>query len=229
MEAALTDILRRGANEAWKLGLTEAQLGQFARYAELLVEWNATRLNLTRLTSPPDIAVKHFLDSLALVTVVSLPPNSSVIDVGTGAGLPGLALKIARPDLRLTLLDSTAKKLAFCRAVADELGLADVQTLHARAEDAGRAPRHKGAYDTAVARAVAPLTQLLPWLAPFVRPDGLLVALKGANVKDELPAAHAVLRRLALTLRPPVTVWLPEADEPLARKLVLCDKRPPPR
>ena len=224
MEPALSDILRRGANDAWRLGLTEVQLGEFARYADLIVEWNATRLNLTRLTSPSDIAVKHFLDSLAVLTVVSFPPNSSLIDVGTGAGLPGLALKIARPDLRLTLLDGTAKKLAFCRAVADALGLENVQAIHARAEDAGRDPAHAAAYDFAVARAVAPLDKLLPWMAPFVRPGGLLVALKGANVADELPAARPVARRLHLSLRPPQFVTLPATEEPLGRHLVLCDK-----
>lgn len=222
MEPALSDILRRGANERWKLGLTEVQLGQFARFAEMLVDWNATRLNLTRLTSPPDVAIKHFLDSLAVLTVVSPPQNSSLIDVGTGAGLPGLALKIARPDLHLTLLDATAKKLTFCRAVADDLGLEGVQTVHARAEDAGHDPAHAAAYDFVVARAVAPLEKLLPWMAPFSRPGGLLVALKGANVEDELPAARRAAHRLRLSLKPPVMVSLPEADEPLTRHLILC-------
>ena len=96
----LRSILRRGANETWFLALTDAQMDQFVRYAELLVEWNATRMNLTRLVSPRDIAVKHFLDSLALLTVLTPPQGARVIDVGTGAGLPGLALKIVRPDLR---------------------------------------------------------------------------------------------------------------------------------
>ncbi|MBV9850250.1 MAG: 16S rRNA (guanine(527)-N(7))-methyltransferase RsmG [Armatimonadetes bacterium] len=216
----LADILRRGANGAWGLGLTEGQLAQFARYAELLVEWNAARLNLTRLTSPRDIAVKHFLDSLAVLKAVDVPHGASVIDVGTGAGLPGLALKIARPDLRMTLLDATAKKLVFCRAVADGLGLGAVTTIHARAEDAGRQPAHAGAYDFALARAVAPLERLLPWCVPFVRPGGLVVALKGASVAEELPAARPVARRLGLTLSPPLRVELPEAEEPLTRFLI---------
>ena len=207
-------------------GLTEAQLAQFGRYAELLVEWNATRMNLTRLTAPRDVAVKHFLDSLAVLKATDIPRGASVIDIGTGAGLPGLALKIARPDLALTLLDSTAKKLAFCRAVADELGLDAVTTLHARAEEAGRMPDHAAAYDLVTARAVAPLEKLLPWCAPFVRPNGLLVALKGASVADELPAARPVARRLGLTLLPPVAVTLPEADEPTVRQIVLARRRP---
>ncbi len=197
----------------------------FDRYADLIVEWNATRLNLTRLTSPSEIAVKHFLDSLAPLAVLTPPHEAAVIDVGTGAGLPGLAWKIARPDLRVTLLDSTAKKLAFCRAVADDLGMTNVQTVHARAEDAGRRPELSGAFDVAVARAVAPLERLLPWMTPFLRPGGLLVALKGANVEEELPAARPVARRLGLILAPPVSLGLPETDEPILRQIVTATRQ----
>lgn len=203
------------------MGLSERQLDQFARYGALLAEWNATRLNLTRITTPEGIAVKHFLDSLAVLRAVSLPPNTQIIDVGTGAGLPGLALKIARPALALTLLDSTAKKLAFCRAVADDLGLSDVRTVHVRAENAGRDTALSGQFDIAVARAVAPLDKLLPWLAPFVHPGGLVIALKSAHVDDELPAARPVARRLGITLRPPISLLLPEADAPTERRIVV--------
>ncbi len=204
------------------MDLTEAQLAQFARYAELLVEWNATRLNLTRLTAPRDIAVKHFLDALAILKAMPVPQGANVLNIGTGAGLPGLALKIARPDLAVTLLDSTAKKLAFCRAVADDLSLASVITLHARAEDAARMPDQAASYDLVTARAVAPLERLLPWCAPFVRPGGVMVALKGASVEDELPAARPIARRLGLSLSPSVAITLPEADELTVRHLILA-------
>lgn len=215
-------ILRRGANETWGLDLTDAQRTQFARYAALLVEWNATRLNLTRLTSPRDIAVKHFLDSLAVLKCVAPASQARLIDIGTGAGLPGLALKIARPDLQVTLLDGTAKKLAFCRAVADELELEGVTTLHARAEDAARWPEHAGGYDVAVARAVAPLEKLLPWCAPWVRRGGTVVALKGASVGEELVAARAAARRLRLTLTVTPPFSLPEAAKPTMRRIALA-------
>jgi len=218
---SLPEIVRRGANDAWQMGLSGEQLGQFARYGALLAEWNATRLNLTRITTPRGIAVKHFLDSLAVLQAVRIPPHSRLIDVGTGAGLPGLALKIARPDLALTLLDSTAKKLAFCRAVADDLGLNDVQIVHARAEDAGRQAAYAGQFDVAVARAVAPLETLLPWLAPFVRPGGLVAALKSVHVDDELPAARPIARRLGITLHSPISLLLPEAEEPTERRIVV--------
>ena len=218
----IIEIVRRGAKDVWQLGLTEAQLGQFARYAEMLVEWNATRMNLTRLTSVQDIGVKHFLDSLAVLTVVSPTPRARLLDVGTGAGLPGLALKIARPDLRLTLLDSTAKKLGFCRAVADELGLEAVETVHTRAEDAAKQRDLAGQFDLVTARAVAPLESLLPWLAPFLTLGGVAVALKGAGVSDEIAAARPVARRLGLRLEPPVSVMLPEAPEEIIRQIVLA-------
>lgn len=225
MEESLTEIVRRGANDIWGLGLSEEQIGQFARYAELLVEWNATRMNLTRLTAPRDVAVKHFLDSLALLTVVSVPQNARLLDVGTGAGLPGLALKIARPDLSLTLLDSTAKKLTFCRAVAGDLGLTDVLTLHARAEDAAKRPELAQGFDVVTARAVAPLARLLPWLSPFVKPGGMAVALKGMGVTEEIAAARLIARRLGLRLEDPLAVPLPEAVEPTVRQIVIARRK----
>ena len=220
VEDLLTEKVRHGANEVWGLGLTDAQLDQFRQYASLLTEWNATRLNLTRLTAPQDIAVKHFLDSLALLTVWTPPQRARLLDVGTGAGLPGLALKIARPDLRVTLLDGTAKKLAFCRAVADALGLDGVETVHARAEDAAGQSGLAGQFDCVTARAVAPLERLLPWLAPFAAPGGTLIALKGAGVADEIAAARPVARRLGLTLAPPIAIALPGAEEPTVRQIV---------
>lgn len=216
--------MRRGANDVWKLGLSEVQIEQFEQFAALIIEWNATRMNLTRLTSTREIAVKHFLDSLALLTVVVLPENSRIIDVGTGPGLPGLALKIVRPDLQVTLLDSTAKKLLFCRAAADALGFADVKTAHARAEDVAKMPALFGQFDSVVARAVAPLDRLLPWLTPFVRQGGVVIALKGTNVADELAAARPVARRLGLTLATPISVTLPETEEPTVRQIVMARK-----
>ena len=220
----ITEILQRGANHAWNLGLSDTQINQFVRYAELLAEWNATRMNLTRLVSPQDVAVKHFLDSLALLTIQIPPANARVLDVGTGAGLPGLALKIARPDLRVTLLDGTAKKLGFCRAVADDLGLDAVEIVHARAEDAAKRPDLAGRFHWVTARAVAPLDKLLPWLAPFAAPNGLLLSLKGVAADTELAAARPVARRLGLTLHL-VSVPLPEADEETVRQIVVARRK----
>ncbi len=220
----ITEILQCGANATWSLGLSDAQIGQFVHYAELLVEWNATRMNLTRIVSPQGIAVKHFLDSLALLTVARPPQNARVLDVGTGAGLPGLALKIARPDLRVTLMDGTAKKLTFCRAVADDLGLEAVEIVHARAEDAAKRPDLVGRFDWVTARAVAPLDKLLPWLAPFAAPGGVLLSLKGIAAEEELAAAGPVAKRLGLTLDI-VSVPLPEAEEETVRQIILAKRK----
>lgn len=225
MEESLAEIVRRGANGVWNLGLSEDQIGQFARYADLLTEWNATRMNLTRLTTPRDIAVKHFLDSLSLLTVLEVSEGARLLDVGTGGGLPGLALKIVRPDLAVTLLDSTAKKLLFCRTVADELGLTGVETVHARAEDGGKQPRLAARFDLATARAVAPLERLLPWLALFLAPNGQAIAFKGAGVAEEMAAAIPIARRLGLRLEPPVAVELPEAAEPTVRQIVIARRK----
>ena len=225
MDESLTEIVRRGANGAWGLGLSEEQCAQLARYADLLVEWNATRMNLTRLTSPRDVAVKHFLDSLALLTTLTPPPDARVLDVGTGAGLPGLVLLIVRPDLRVTLMDGTAKKLQFCRAVADDLGLVNVETVHARAEEAARRVDLTGRFDLVTARAVAPLERLLPWLAPFLAPGGVAVAYKGGGVAEEIAAVRPVARRLGLTLSLPPPLTLPGAEEPTWRQIVLLRKK----
>ncbi|BDI32474.1 ribosomal RNA small subunit methyltransferase G [Capsulimonas corticalis] len=221
VEEQLIDIFRRGANDAWDLNLTPAQLDQFQQYADLLVEWNATRMNLTRLTSPRDIAVKHFLDSLSVLRVMQIPRNARLIDVGTGAGLPGLALKIVRPDIHLTLLDSTAKKLTFCRAVADALALTRVDILHARAEDAAKEMDHAHAYDVVTARAVASLAKLLPWTAPFLLSGGVLVAMKGANVDEEMSEGRIAAKNFGIKLEKPVSLMLPEAEEETERKIVL--------
>lgn len=224
VDESLTEIVRRGANDVWGLGLSDEQLAQFARYADLLVEWNATRMNLTRLTSPRDIAVKHFLDALALLTTLTPARGARVLDVGAGAGLPGLALRIARPDLALTLMDGTAKKLQFCRAVADDLGLSGVRTAHARAEEAARRPGLVGEFDLVTARAVAPLERLLPWLAPFLAPSGVAAAFKGGSVAEEIAAARPIARRLGLTLLLPAPFMLPETEEPTVRQIVLLRK-----
>jgi 16S rRNA (guanine527-N7)-methyltransferase len=217
----IAGILGRAANDIWRLGLSALQIDQLTYYAELLVEWNA-RLNLTRLTAPRDIAVKHFLDSLSLLSAVPIPPDARLIDIGTGAGFPGLVLKIARPDLRVTLVDSTAKKLTFCRAVADDLQLEHVVTLHARAEEAARQPEHARAYDMVTARAVAQLEKLLPWCAPFLNAGGRMVLMKGPGVEDEMKAARPVARKLGLALAKPIDVELPEADEPMERRLIVA-------
>jgi 16S rRNA (guanine527-N7)-methyltransferase len=156
---------------------------------------------------------------------VEVPKVACVIDVGTGAGMPGIPLKIVRPDLRVTLLDSTAKKLTFCDAVISDLGLVGIGTVHGRAEELARRPEYGRRYDLATARAVASLDKLLPWCAPFVRAGGRIIALKGPAVLNELEAASPVARRLRMTLDPISEISLPDLSEMEDRRIVVANVR----
>jgi len=209
------------------LTLTDRQIEQFVRYAALLEEWNA-RMNLTRI--PPDQVVPlHFLDSLALCRAVDLRAGGRLIDVGTGAGFPGVPLKIAFPALSLTLLDSTRKRLVFLDTVLRQLDLPGAITLHARAEEAGRAAPHREAYDYAAARAVARLNVLAEWLLPLIRVGGAALALKSADVQKEIAEAEGAVTRLGGVVEKIVSVVLPGVG--IERKIVVLRKtrRTPPR
>lgn len=170
-------------NTAGEIGieLSDLQLEQFDKYAEMLVDWN-TKMNLTGITEPDEIVIKHFVDCLYIFKYTEFPENASVIDVGTGAGFPGIVMLIARPNLQIVLLDSLQKRLNFLQAVLDELKL-NATLVHARCEDAGRKAEYRERFDFAVARAVAPLNILCEYCLPFVKQNGLFVSMKGA--KDE--------------------------------------------
>ncbi len=172
----------------------ETACAKLDRYAELLVEWNE-KMNLTAITDPIGITVKHFADSLAALPLLPEKQGISLIDVGTGAGFPGIPLAIVRPDIKLTLLDSLNKRLVFLEAVCDELGI-PVQRIHARAEEGGRKPELRDSFDVATARAVAALPVLLEYCLPFVRPGGCFLALKGPDSDEEHRASGNALSRL---------------------------------
>lgn len=174
--------------------LTAEQAERFERYFALLTEWNRTR-NLTAITEPEAVAEKHFFDSLAALPL--LAPGARCIDVGTGAGFPGIPLLIVRPDLSLTLLDALQKRVEFLEAALDALGLS-ATCLHLRAEDAGRSPAHRARYDAALTRAVAPLPVLLELTVPLVRVGGRSIAYKG-DAAEELSAAENACRTLRCT------------------------------
>lgn len=194
------------------LNLSRRQLHAFEAYASLLVEWNA-RSNLTAITKPGDIAVKHFLDSLTCLLAMGAPGAGRLIDVGSGAGFPGLPIKIACPGLRVTLVESTGKKVEFCRHVIRELGLKDVELIHERGEDVGHWDLHREAYDWAVARAVAALPVLVEYLFPLVRVGGLAIAQKGETGPAEAHAAEAALRILGGRIRQLIPIHLPRVAE----------------
>jgi 16S rRNA (guanine527-N7)-methyltransferase len=177
----------------FSLSLTEAQLNAFAQYSQELIAWNQ-RVNLTRITEPEEIAVKHFLDSLSVcLALPNLPPDFSLIDVGSGAGFPGLPLKIALPDIRLTLLESTSKKTAFLQHIVDTLNLNAVTILTARAEEAGQQSTYREQYDVALARAVSALPTLAEYTLPLVKMGGLVIIQKGQHPADEIEAAANAL------------------------------------
>lgn len=215
MRISERERLKRGA-AVWEIALDETALDRFARFAERLEETNRT-LNLTRVP-PQDYVTRHFLDSLALAAVWKPRPGDRLIDVGTGAGFPGVPLALAFPELSVTLLDSTGKKLAFLDSVLAELGVTNAKTRHGRAEEIAKLPAHRGRYTVATARAVAPLEKLADWLLPFVQPNGLAVAYKSANATDEIEAARNVILRTGGTLRT-TEITLPETD--VTRSLVL--------
>ncbi len=161
------------------------------KYAQMLVETNKS-FNLTAITEPDNVTVKHFADCLAMFGNVNIPENARIIDVGTGAGFPGLVLLLTRPDIKITFLDSTKKKLGFIQNVLDETGVS-AEVVHARAEEAGQNPQYREKFDFATARAVANLTNLSEYCLPFVKVGGEFVSMKAAASDEEIVSAKKAI------------------------------------
>ncbi|MDP4160678.1 MAG: 16S rRNA (guanine(527)-N(7))-methyltransferase RsmG [Bacillota bacterium] len=172
--------------------LTDLQVNQFCLYGDLLHEWNQ-RMNLTRITEPHEVILKHFIDSMVLANFIS---GLSFADLGTGAGFPGIPLKILRPDLNIVLMDSLKKRLGFLDVVIDELELTKVKTVHARAEDFGKNPLYRGYFNTVSSRAVARLPILLEYALPVLKVNGLFIAPKGSQAEEELAESQKALMLL---------------------------------
>lgn len=177
------------------VALTEEKLQKFALYLSLLLEWNK-KINLTAIKDTEQIIIKHFADSLSLLQYMDIPKNAAVIDVGTGAGFPGIPLAIARSDIRLMLLDSLGKRMMFLQTVVQRLSIA-AQTLHARAEEAGQKQQYREKYDIAVSRAVAALPVLAEYCLPLVKPGGVFAAMKGPQAHQELQQAKNAIALLS--------------------------------
>lgn len=220
--------LKQQAADLFGVHLTPGQAAAFDTYLQELTAWNA-HMNLTAIIAPEAVRVRHFLDSLSVAQVVTPEDGLRLLDVGAGAGFPGLALAIAFPGLHVTLLESTGKKVNFLRHVIQVLGLSNVVTVNARAEDAGQESIHRAKYDVVVARAVARLPALLEYLLPFAREGGRCVAMKGETAHDELRDSARALRVLGGQAQKTHSVQLPGVDETHYLITVLKTGKTPPQ
>lgn len=201
--------------------LTEKQLQQFLVYYEMLKEWNEV-MNLTAITEFQDVMKKHFVDSVSLVKAYDVTKEAAVIDVGTGAGFPGLALKIAFPELQVTLLDSLNKRVQFLNAVVQKLELSGVETIHGRAEDFAKPSKLREQYDLCVSRAVANLSTLSELCLPFVKRGGLFISYKSEKISEEIKTAENAVSLLGGKVKEQVEFYLPDSD--IYRNLLVIEK-----
>lgn len=217
----MKSILSSGL-DALGIAYTQEMLAQLELYYELLIETNKV-MNLTAITEKNEVAQKHFIDSAALLSVCKLPKGAKIIDVGTGAGFPGMVLKILRPDLDITLLDALAKRIRFLEDVAQKLKLTDKLTLvHARAEELARDDKYREHFIFAVSRAVAGLNTLSEYCLPFVKIGGTMAAYKGPNAEEELTLAQNAIDLLGGKAAGIVPVAVTGTD--LAHNVVFIDK-----
>lgn len=203
-------LLLSGA-DAFNISLSEKQILQFFSYKDILLEWNK-KINLTAITDETDIIQKHFLDSISILKAVNIKPDSSVIDVGTGAGFPGIPLKIARNDIKLTLMDSLNKRIMFLKEVCTSLLLEDVNCIHMRAEDGGQNAEFRENFDFCTSRAVAKLSLLSEYCIPFVKVNGYFIAMKGFDVENELLEAEKTIKVLGGKIEEIKKINIPNTD-----------------
>ena len=203
-------LLISGAKEL-DIQLSETQVEQFMKYKTLLQEWNK-KMNLTAITEDREVITKHFLDCMTINKALNMSEQKTVIDIGTGAGFPGLVIKIAFPHLKVTLVDALKKRLTFLETVINELGLTDIECVHSRAEDLGKNKQYREGFDICASRAVANLAVLSEYTLPFVKVDGYLIALKGQKLDEELEQGQKAIKILGGQLEEVVHTGVPFTD-----------------
>lgn len=220
MNSKLGELLLQGCQEV-NIAISEQQLEFFAAYGRLLVEWNE-QVNLTAIIDPESIALKHFVDSLLCSKYVDFNGEQKVLDVGTGAGFPGLPLKLYQGKLQVTLLDSLQKRIKFLQQICIELKLNDVRIIHGRAEELGHQKGQRENYDRVMSRAVARFAVLAEYCLPYVKVGGLFIALKGSNARSEVEEGQFALEELGGKLKEVVDYSLPISGD--RRSLIVVEK-----
>ncbi|MDD3139111.1 MAG: 16S rRNA (guanine(527)-N(7))-methyltransferase RsmG [Lachnospiraceae bacterium] len=205
----------------WNIVLSELQIRQFITYYELLVEWNKA-INLTTITDFQEVLTKHFLDSVSLIKAIDLNNVWRIMDIGTGAGFPGIPLKIIFPQLKITLLDSLNKRILFLDEVIATLSLTDIDTVHGRAEDFAKPGKLREQYDICVSRAVANMTTLSEYCLPFVKTGGLFISYKSEKVVEEMETAKKGIYLLGGKIENQIEFNLPGSD--IYRNLFIIEK-----
>lgn len=206
----MSNVLTKKVKEL-SIVLNDKQIQQFEQYYNILVEWNKV-MNLTAITEYEEVVEKHFLDSLTIVDAINMEKIDALIDVGTGAGFPGIPLKIAFPHLKVTLLDSLNKRIKFLNEVIDLLELDDIKTIHGRAEDYAKQAEYREQYDICVSRAVANLATLSEYCLPYVKVDGLFVPYKSGEIDEELKSSEKAVSILGGKVEEVVKFQLPGTD-----------------
>ncbi len=199
--------------------LNEEQIKQFYKYMNLLIKWNE-KINLTSITDPEEIILKHFVDSLTIEKYIS--KGEKVIDIGTGAGFPGIPLKIYRNDIKITLVDSLNKRINFLDEVIRELELGDIETIHTRAEDIGKNIKYRETFDVATSRAVANLSTLSEYLLPTIKINGKVICMKGSDIEEELAKGKKAIEILGGTIEKIEKFNLPNSD--IKRNIIYLKK-----
>lgn len=215
------EFIEKIKKQAQKIGvnITDEQAEKFYSYTNMLLEWNE-KINLTAITELDDIIQKHFIDSLTIDKYVK--ENASIIDVGTGAGFPGIPLKIVRDDISVTLLDALNKRINFLNEVIEQNKLTNIKTIHARAEEAGKNKNIRESFDIATSRAVAPLNVLVEYLLPLIKIGGRCICMKGSNTKEEIENSRKAISILGGTIEEIQELELPDSD--IKRTIIVIKK-----